>query len=96
MRPEIKTIFQSAVFAAVSLCLTSGSVSAEPAGGKNPSGSKVFSHPERIRYDGHCMTIEGKDTFIYSATFHYFRTPKELWRDRFQKIKAAGFNTVET
>lgn len=60
-----------------------------------PTG-KRFPHPERIRYDGQCMTIEGKDTFIYAATFHYFRTPRELWRDRFQKIKDAGFNTIET
>lgn len=61
-----------------------------------PTSQKTFLHPERIRYDGHCLQIEGKDTFIYAATFHYFRTPKELWRDRFQKIKDAGFNTVET
>ncbi|MES2775081.1 MAG: beta-galactosidase [Bacteroidota bacterium] len=40
--------------------------------------------------------MDGKETFVYSAAFHYFRCPKELWRDRFQKIKAAGFNTVET
>jgi len=55
-----------------------------------------FPHPDRIRFDGHCLIIDGKDTFIGSAAFHYFRTPRELWRDRFQKIKAAGFNTVET
>lgn len=58
--------------------------------------TKVFQNPDRIRYDGSCMTIEGKDIFIYSAAFHYFRCPEELWRDRFQKIKEAGFNTVET
>lgn len=63
----------------------------------NPEASeKRFEHPDRIRYDGACMTIDGKDTFIYSAAFHYFRCPEELWRDRFQKIKDAGFNTVET
>lgn len=55
-----------------------------------------FPHPERIRYDGHCLQIENKDFFLSSAAFHYFRTPRELWRDRFQKIKDAGFNTVET
>ncbi len=58
--------------------------------------TKHFPHPERIRYDGDCLTIEGKDLFMSSAAFHYFRTPRELWRDRFQKIKDAGFNTVET
>jgi len=55
-----------------------------------------FPHPERIRYDGHCLQIEGKDFFLSSAAFHYYRTPLALWRDRFQKIKDAGFNTVET
>ncbi len=65
----------------------------ETEGGKEP---RVFPHPERICYDGHCLTIEGKDRLIYSGAFHYFRCPKELWAERFAKIKAAGFNTVET
>jgi len=60
------------------------------------STAKHFPKPDRIRYDGHCFTIDGKDTFIRSAAFHYFRVPRELWRDRFRKIKDAGFNTVET
>ena len=25
---------------------------------------KKFAHPERVRYDGSCMTIEGKDVFV--------------------------------
>ncbi|MEG2514440.1 MAG: beta-galactosidase, partial [Bacteroidaceae bacterium] len=37
-----------------------------------------------------------EDMFVLSAAFHYFRCPQELWRDRFRKIKEAGFNTVET
>ncbi len=57
---------------------------------------KLFSHPERVRYDNDCFTIEGKDVFILSAAFHYYRCPQELWVDRFRKIKEAGFNTVET
>ena len=48
---------------------------------------KKFAHPERVRYDGSCMTIEGKDVFVYSAAFHYFRCPEELWKDRFRHIK---------
>ena len=32
--------------------------------------AKQFSHPERIRYDQHCFTIEGRDIFILSAAFH--------------------------
>ena len=38
---------------------------------------KQFTHPDRIRYDGSCMTIDGKDIFVYSAAFHYFRCPEE-------------------
>lgn len=60
------------------------------------AATKQFSKPNRIRYDGSCFSIEGKDVFIFSAAFHYFRCPQELWRDRFQKIKEAGCNTVET
>jgi Glycosyl hydrolases family 35 len=57
---------------------------------------RTFAHSNRIRYDSRCLTIDGQDTFIFSGAFHYFRCPKELWRDRFAKIKEAGFNTVET
>ena len=31
-----------------------------------------------------------------SGAFHYPRCPKALWRDRLQKFKLAGFNTIET
>lgn len=55
-----------------------------------------FAHPDRVRYDGQCFTIEGKDVFLYGGAFHYFRCPKAEWRARFQRIKDAGFNAVET
>jgi hypothetical protein len=58
--------------------------------------TKHFPEPQVIHYDSHCLTIDGRDIFVRSAEFHYFRTPRELWHDRFQKIKEAGFNTVDT
>ena len=67
-----------------------------PARAGTPSPSPLFPHPERIRYDGRCLQIEGEDFFLSAAAFHYYRTPPELWRDRFQKIKDAGFNAIET
>lgn len=67
-----------------------------PVAGMAQEGPVRFSHPDRIRYDGQCFTIEGKDTFLYSGAFHYFRCPRALWPDRFRKIKEAGFNAVET
>lgn len=80
------------LFACTGLLICCASLSAQ-----TPSSTtKHFPQPQVIHYDGHCLTIDGTDTFIRSAAFHYFRTPRELWRDRFQKIKDAGFNTVET
>lgn len=61
-----------------------------------PVADTVFLHPERIRYDHRCFQIEGKDVFIFSGSFHYFRVPRPLWADRFRKLKSAGFNCVET
>ena len=56
----------------------------------------VFLHPNRIRFDDRCVQIDGKDQFVLSGTFHYFRTPQPQWRDRLQKLKDGGFNCVET
>ena len=50
------------------------------------------------------MSFDGKDTFyldgepfqIISGAIHYFRVVPEYWRDRLEKLKAMGCNTVET
>jgi len=55
-----------------------------------------FMHPDRIRYDTHSLIIDGKPVFIYSGAIHYFRCPRQLWKDRLQKLKDAGLNCVET
>ena len=49
-----------------------------------------------ITYDHDCFAIDGRDVFIYSGGFHYFRCPEPLWRDRLEKMRAAGLNAVET
>jgi len=77
-------------------CLAISVGCASPLAQASSTATKQFPHPDRIRYDGDCLTVDGKDIFVSSAAFHYFRTPRALWRDRFQKIKDAGFNTVET
>jgi hypothetical protein len=61
-----------------------------------PLAPRIFPHPDTIRFDSQCLIINGKDTMIFSGAFHYFRCPKELWPERFQKIKDAGLNCVET
>ncbi|MBO5213382.1 MAG: beta-galactosidase [Clostridia bacterium] len=40
--------------------------------------------------------LDGKPLQIISGSIHYFRTVPEYWRDRLLKLKACGFNTVET
>ena len=55
-----------------------------------------FSHPGIIRYDHNTFIINGKDTFIYSGSFHYTRCDPVQWTGILQKIKAAGFNTIES
>lgn len=49
-----------------------------------------------VKYDRYSLEIDGKRVFIRSGAFHYFRTPGlELARDRFLKLKAAGYNAVD-
>ena len=49
----------------------------------------------RITYDRYSFLIDGKRTYLWSGEFHPYRLPSPaLWTDIFQKMKAAGFNTV--
>lgn len=47
-----------------------------------------------IRKEG--FFLKGKPFKLYSGAMHYFRVLPEYWEDRFAKMKAAGFNAVET
>lgn len=40
--------------------------------------------------------LNGSPFRVYSGAIHYFRVPREYWRDRLQKLQDCGFNTVET
>ncbi len=40
--------------------------------------------------------LDGKPFRILSGEMHYFRIPREYWRDRLLKLKACGLNTVAT
>lgn len=57
---------------------------------------KRFSQPQVIRYDSDCFTIHGQDVLLFGAEFHYTRCPRELWADRFLKLKRAGFKQIQT
>ncbi len=40
--------------------------------------------------------LNGEKTKIIAGGMHYFRVVPEYWRDRLEKIKALGCNTIET
>lgn len=49
-----------------------------------------------LEYKGNKFLLDGKEYTILSGAMHYFRIPRPYWRDRLQKLKECGFNTVET
>ncbi|KAH1005396.1 hypothetical protein HUJ04_006394 [Dendroctonus ponderosae] len=49
-----------------------------------------------LNADQNYFTLNERNITLYSGAMHYFRTPKQLWRDRLRKMRAAGLNTVET
>ena len=59
-------------------------------------GKMLQNRLMQITFDKNSLIIDGKRVFIRSGAFHYFRTPGvELAKDRFMKLKAAGYNTVD-
>jgi beta-galactosidase len=49
-----------------------------------------------VAYDRYSLVIDGKPTYLWSGSFHYWRLPSpDLWLDVLQKMKAGGFNAVE-
>ena len=60
-------------------------------------GEEVYSiGPQSLSYRGEQFFLNGKPFRILSGAMHYFRVPREYWRDRLLKLKACGLNTVET
>jgi beta-galactosidase len=45
---------------------------------------------------GDQFLLDGKPFRIISGAMHYFRVVPEYWRDRLEKMRAFGLNTVET
>ncbi|EOD01202.1 beta-galactosidase [Caldisalinibacter kiritimatiensis] len=42
------------------------------------------------------VMINGHERMLYGGELHYFRVPREEWRNRIQKIKEAGCNMIST
>ena len=50
----------------------------------------------KLTVKGNRFLMNGEPFTVAAGAMHYFRVPREYWRDRLLKIKACGFNTVET
>jgi len=48
-----------------------------------------------VDFDGKGFLIKGKRSFLVSAGMEYARVPHELWRDRLERLRRAGFNCIE-
>ncbi len=90
----MKTLKAFSIF--LSILLAGLAFGGTPKGDSSNEIPVRFSHPDIIRYNHDGFIIHGKPVFIYSGSFHYFRCDPSEWIDRLEKIKAAGFNTIET
>ena len=57
-------------------------------------GAATSAH--QIGIEGGHFVLDGKPLQIISGELHYERIPREYWRDRLQKARAMGLNTVST
>jgi len=49
-----------------------------------------------ITYDRKSFWVNGRRLFLNTAVIHYFRMPKEEWREVLVKAKLAGMNCIDT
>ena len=50
----------------------------------------------RLTIDPDGFHLDGAPFRFIAGAIHYFRVPRAYWRDRLEKLKACGFNAVET
>ncbi|XP_023235783.1 beta-galactosidase-like [Centruroides sculpturatus] len=49
-----------------------------------------------VDYEHNQFLKDGRPFRYVSGSMHYFRVPKEYWKDRMLKMKAAGLNSLQT
>jgi len=50
----------------------------------------------KFAIEGNHFVLDGKPFQIISGEMHYARIPRQYWRDRLQKARAMGLNTIST
>jgi beta-galactosidase len=49
-----------------------------------------------IKIEDEKISINGKDVLLFGGELHYFRVPKQDWRNRIRQVKEAGANMIST
>ncbi|VTJ87316.1 Hypothetical predicted protein, partial [Marmota monax] len=49
-----------------------------------------------LHMKGQHFMLEDSIFWIFGGSIHYFRVPREYWRDRLLKMRACGLNTLTT
>ncbi|XP_076241131.1 beta-galactosidase [Calliopsis andreniformis] len=61
-----------------------------------PENNNTYTLSFEVDYANNQFLLDGKPFRYVSGSFHYFRAPKQYWRDRLRKMRAAGLNAVST
>ncbi|WP_059172397.1 beta-galactosidase [Bacillus sp. FJAT-27445] len=49
-----------------------------------------------VQIENEKIIINGKETFLFGGELHYFRVPRENWKQRIRDVKEAGANLIST
>lgn len=98
-RPGRRGWWKAALATAATIALVTGVIApatAQETAGPPPAAAPAADNKTHtVTLDGYSFLVDGKRTYLWSGEFHYFRLPSpDLWRDIFQKMKAAGFNST--
>ncbi|XP_077499826.1 beta-galactosidase-like [Amblyomma americanum] len=59
--------------------------------------NSAFSSPSFVvDYNNNVFLKDGKPFRYVSGSLHYFRVPRQYWRDRMEKMRLAGLNALQT
>ncbi len=50
----------------------------------------------KVEFDGGTYVLDGERIVIAGGTLQFFRVPKNLWKERLERMVRAGLNTVDT
>jgi beta-galactosidase len=60
------------------------------------AAATVAHSTHTVSFDRYSLKIDDRRIYVWSGEFHYWRLPSpSLWKDVLQKMKAAGYNSVQ-